>query len=188
MSPACQGSAGAARFAATPLTGRDMAKMGRVFRAAGRLGVPESAAAAHSMSAVTKYRETRHRPPTDADMLHQRVGRGHCCRRGRLHAKPGRTFSDPTRWREGGTIRRASHDGISQAARGSLASVPRCPHFVCRGLVTAFRISATRPPSFPRLPSVVNQKHTELYGAPITSDCERLQINAEIFRLATERG
>src|SRR3954451_10867621 len=62
MSPACQGSAGAARFAATPLTGRDMAKMGRVFRAAGRLGVPESAAAAHSMSAVTKYRETRHVP------------------------------------------------------------------------------------------------------------------------------
>jgi len=74
------------------------------------------------------------RPPTDADMLHQRVGRGHCCRRGRLHAKPGRTVSDPTRWREGGTVRRASHDGISQAARRSLASVPRCPHFVRRGL------------------------------------------------------
>ena len=66
--------------------------------------------------------------------LHQRVGRGHCCRRGRLHAKPGRTVSDPTRWREDGTVRRASHDGISQTARRSLASVPRCPHFVRRGL------------------------------------------------------
>ena len=35
---------------------------------------------------------------------------------------------------KGGTARRASHDGISQAARRSLASVPRCPHFVRRGL------------------------------------------------------
>src|SRR5215831_8499981 len=40
-----------------------------------------------------------------------------------------------TRRREGGTARRASHDGISQAARRSLASVPRCPHFVCHGEV-----------------------------------------------------
>jgi uncharacterized protein (TIGR02246 family) len=30
--------------------------------------------------------------------------------------------------------RRASHDGISQAARRSLASVSRYPHFFCRGL------------------------------------------------------
>ena len=66
--------------------------------------------------------------------MHQRVGRGRCCRRGRLHAQPGRTVSDPTRWREGGTVRRASHDGISQATRRSLASVPRCPHFVRHGL------------------------------------------------------
>src|SRR6185436_13675073 len=29
---------------------------------------------------------------------------------------------DPTRWREGGTVRRASQDGISQAGRRSLAS------------------------------------------------------------------
>ena len=38
--------------------------------------------------------------------------------------------------RAGGTVRRASHDGISQAARRSLASVPRCPHFVRRGLTS----------------------------------------------------
>src|SRR5207248_11584173 len=38
------------------------------------------------------------------------------------------------RRREGGTVRGTSHDGISQAARRSLASVPRCPHFVRRGL------------------------------------------------------
>src|SRR4030095_11897691 len=53
---------------------------------------------------------------------------------GRLHAEPRRTVSDPARRREGGTVRRPSHDGISQAARRSLASVPGCPHFVRRGL------------------------------------------------------
>src|SRR5205809_3556252 len=54
--------------------------------------------------------------------------------RGRLHSEPRRTVSYPARRREGGTARRASHDGISQAARRSLASVPRRPHFVRRGL------------------------------------------------------
>ena len=49
---------------------------------------------------------------------------------------PRRTVSDPARRREGGAVRRTSHDGISQAARRSLASVPRCPHFVRRGLTT----------------------------------------------------
>ena len=50
-------------------------------------------------------------------------------------AKPGRTVSDPARKWKGGTARRAPHDGISQAARRSLASVPGCPHFVRRGEV-----------------------------------------------------
>ena len=81
--------------------------------------------------------------PADADLLHQRVGRGRCCQRGRLRAEPRRTVSDPARRREGGTVRRTSHDGISQAARRSLASVPRCPHFVRRGLTP--RWSQRRP-------------------------------------------
>ena len=79
------------------------------------------------------------RPPTDADLLHQRVGRGRCCRRGRLYAEPGRAVRDPARRRESGTARRASYDGISQAERRSLASVPRCPHFVRRGLTNRCR-------------------------------------------------
>jgi len=52
-------------------------------------------------------------------------------------------LSDPARRREGGTARRTSHDGISQAARRSLASVPRCPHFVRRGLTPRW---SQRPP------------------------------------------
>lgn len=49
-----QGPAGAVRFAATPLTRQELAKTGWVFRAAGGLGVPDWAAAAHSVAAVTK--------------------------------------------------------------------------------------------------------------------------------------
>ena len=85
-------------------------------------------------SAGRDFRPTSWPPTNRCDLLHQRVGRGRCCRRGRLHAEPGRTIRDPARRREGGTARRASHDGISQAARRSLASVPRCPHSVRRGL------------------------------------------------------
>ena len=49
-------------------------------------------------------------------------------------SEPRRAVSDPSRRREFGTIRRISHDGISQAARRSLASVSRCPHSVRRSL------------------------------------------------------
>ena len=87
------------------------------------------------------------RSPADADLLHQRVGRGRCCQRGRLHAEPRRTVNDAARRREGGTVRRTSHDGISQAARRSLASVPRCPHFVRRGLTIKGVAEARNEPS-----------------------------------------